>query len=84
MAAYRETLCWRCKKAVLGCSWSEKFEPVEGWDAEPTTIRNSRHYRSKTTGRIENIVKITGSYCVKSCPLFEEDDRSMRSTITGA
>ena len=33
------SLCWACKNAVpnpetgAGCSWSERFIPVEGWDA---------------------------------------------------
>lgn len=31
-------ICFDCKKAVGGCSWSEKFEPVEGWKAEPSII----------------------------------------------
>ena len=31
------TLCWSCRNAVPdrrhGCSWSECFEPVKGWEA---------------------------------------------------
>jgi hypothetical protein len=34
----KDTLCWSCKNAVpckeFGCSWSEWFEPVDGWNAE--------------------------------------------------
>lgn len=39
-AESRGTLCWRCKKAVGRCSWTEldrskkvRFEPVPGWVA---------------------------------------------------
>lgn len=33
------TLCWDCKNATDGgCSWSEKLEPVKGWEA----IENAR------------------------------------------
>lgn len=35
---YRAQLCWSCVNAVpgvnCGCSWSESFTPVEGWQAE--------------------------------------------------
>lgn len=31
------TLCWDCAKATDGgCTWSEKHEPVDGWDADET------------------------------------------------
>jgi len=30
------TLCWDCRNAIGGCSWSTLFKPVEGWKAEPT------------------------------------------------
>lgn len=51
-------LCFFCKNAVYGCSWSKRFEPVEGWTAEPTTIRYAY-----------NDVK---SYHITACPQFEE------------
>ena len=38
----REQLCCTCNKACGGCSWSKRFEPVAGWDAVPTVIRQSR------------------------------------------
>ena len=31
-----EQLCWRCKKACKGCSWSRDFKPVKGWTALPS------------------------------------------------
>lgn len=30
---FNKTICWECKNAVLGCSWSRKFKPVPGWNA---------------------------------------------------
>ena len=35
----RGTLCWECKNACGGCSWSRHFIPVSGWDAEETTLK---------------------------------------------
>lgn len=49
-------LCWRCKNACGGCSWSACFTPVNGWNAEATIIKNS-------TGD-------TCSYRIKKCPEF--------------
>ena len=34
-------LCWRCKNACGGCSWSRCLKPVDGWTAEPTIVRDS-------------------------------------------
>lgn len=55
----KQTLCWDCKKAVKECPWSANFEPVEGWDAEPTLVMAD--YRPLP------------SFHVKACPLFEPD-----------
>lgn len=49
-------LCWNCKNACGGCSWSKCFKPVEGWGATPTTIDDNE-------GNIR-------SYRVHSCPEF--------------
>ena len=32
----KESLCAECFN--FGCAWHERFEPVEGWTAEPTTV----------------------------------------------
>ena len=32
------TICWRCKNALGGCSWSKNFKPVKGWEAVATKI----------------------------------------------
>lgn len=59
------SICWDCENAVpnkkdRGCSWSIKFEPVEGWDAERSDL-NMQH-------RKDNVE----SYIVKRCPLFKQ------------
>lgn len=63
----KESICWNCKKACntdkCYCSWSEKFIPVEGWEAEETSFKNKGS---------NEIIK---SYCVISCPKFASDDR---------
>ena len=55
-----QSLCWRCKNCFGGCSWSESFEPVEGWRAERTIIQ---HFNTETP-----------SFLVRDCPLFAADD----------
>lgn len=62
-------ICFDCKKACGGCSWSEldsktlrpRFEPVPGWDAAKTFFKNGNQ-------KIE-------TYHIRACPLFERDDR---------
>ena len=56
------TLCWKCQNATGGCSWSSDFTPVEGWNAMPTRIRQSKGYKD------------TDSYIVKKCPQFVPDE----------
>lgn len=34
----RITLCWSCKNACGGCSWSKSLTPVKGWQAEKTLV----------------------------------------------
>ena len=55
----KQTLCWDCQRAVKECPWSANFEPVPGWDAEPTLLMAD--YRP------------VQSFHVKACPLFEPD-----------
>ncbi len=55
----RLTLCWGCKNATGGCSWSARLEPVPGWDAVTTAIKCSGVPAQ--------------SYHVRACPLFEAD-----------
>jgi len=51
-------LCWNCKKATGGCSWSDSFLPVDGWNAEQSFDSRGNEY----------------SYAVKECPDFVEGD----------
>ena len=55
-----QSLCWRCKNCFGGCSWSESFGPVEGWNAERTIIQ---HFNAETP-----------SFLVRDCPRFAPDD----------
>lgn len=57
------SLCWQCKRAYGLCSWSDRFVPVKGWEAEPTVIQGEKK------GRKPEI----SSYDVKKCPLFIQD-----------
>lgn len=61
------TLCWQCANAFGGCCWTGRdehgviqFQPVPGWNAEPTMI-------AAPGG------KILLSYCVFQCPEFVPD-----------
>lgn len=55
-----QSLCWNCKNCFGGCSWAERFEPVEGWRAERTIIK---YFNIETP-----------SFLVRDCPLFAVDD----------
>lgn len=66
--------CWTCENATGGCSWTEfdedtgkiKFEPVQGWDATPT----SRMVCGKT---------VMESYAIHDCPQYVPDGLSRLS-----
>lgn len=60
---HSESLCWTCKNASCGCSWSREFKPVKGWKAIATII-NSTCKGGKVS---------TPSYCVIECPEFIKD-----------
>ena len=49
-------LCWRCAKACGGCNWSRHLEPIDGWVAEITVVKDSM-------GDFQ-------SYSIKKCPEF--------------
>lgn len=53
---HKGTLCWNCKNACGGCSWSRSFTPVEGWNARETTLKSA-------DGNIQ-------SFFVTDCPEF--------------
>lgn len=57
----KETLCWSCRvPGTGGCSWDKNFQPVEGWEAEPTKLRL---WEKGGNG--------TDSFCVTACPLYQ-------------
>lgn len=51
-------LCWRCKKACGGCSWSNCLKPVKDWIADPIIIKGK-----DGGGDIQ-------SYKIHKCPEF--------------
>lgn len=50
--------CSECKNFAGGCEWSDRFEPVKGWEAEPTVI-----------GRDSYPIH---SYRITFCPKYEK------------
>lgn len=75
-------ICIDCLNACGKCPWTAvdpktgaiRFEPVEGWDAEEVTLL----LRTDSNG---NRV-IVQTYKIKSCPLFEKDDRKHKRDTT--
>lgn len=61
MAEQRQQLCWSCAKACGGCPWSDRFEPVQGWDAESCR----RVYRDAAVG-----TRYIDSYTIRECPEY--------------
>lgn len=70
------TLCWQCRKACGGCSWTSwdfkrerpRFEPVEGWEAVPRML----YAADKARGGVQ-------SYEVRHCPEFKPDQNVRRA-----
>ena len=67
------TLCWSCENSVpriedgvytRGCNWSVNKKPVEGWEAEPRTLRHNG------AG-----LEFTKSFHVISCPQYIKSRR---------
>lgn len=58
----KPTICWTCARSRpipgIGCPWARKFRPVEGWEAEETTITSA-------SGNSH-----IASYRVCACPLY--------------
>ena len=52
-------LCFSCKNACGGCSWSRCGEPVDGWVATPTIILQNAEEKN--------------SYSISECPQYEYD-----------
>ena len=62
-------LCWRCSKSCGGCSWSRRFQPIQGWEAEPTIVKQISNRRDAAGKRIYITIK---SYKITACPMFKE------------
>lgn len=63
----KANICINCKNAVPdnrghGCPWSERFDPVHGWTAEPSVLR-------------AGYGKPIETYRITACPMFDRDDR---------
>ena len=58
----RNTLCWKCAKAVGYCTWSHHLEPVVGWEAIEYPAAD---YEQGRFAKMPN-------YKVLSCPEFIE------------
>lgn len=54
-------LCWTCRKACGGCSWSRSFVPVRGWTATPSHIPSNGEYAD--------------TYNITECPEYMPDKR---------
>ena len=63
---FTPSLCWDCKRACCGCSWSQSFTPIRGWVATPTKLKLHNERGVKTP-------KFTTTYVVHECPQFERD-----------
>lgn len=65
----KETLCWDCEKALGYCPWSERFDPVPGWNATPTKIP----LYDGNGGYMD-------SFLVHECPMFVPDCKGVKIT----
>ena len=67
----KQTLCWKCKKALGDCPWTKLdedtreilFQPVDGWVAEKTSLLMYSY---------DGTPRHVTSYTVESCPQYEE------------
>ena len=59
---HKDQPCWTCTKSCGGCSWSARFEPVEGWEAKETAIHHG-FYHGKARDE--------ASYAIIRCPEYE-------------
>lgn len=54
--------CWDCKNACGGCSWSAKFEPVDGWKA-----------REVIRPTYNTVAGVYQSYAIDFCPEYDPE-----------
>lgn len=60
-------ICWNCKNACGGCSWSREFKPVKGWTATPTNIIGNNY--------------IIPSYSITACPKYIPENKNFKVKI---
>ena len=66
-------ICFDCKNACGGCSWTEfnpetkqtRFEPVPGWTAKPVVLN---------VGAAKGQVRLVETYHITNCPQFVRDE----------
>lgn len=58
----KDQLCFSCKNACGGCSWSKTFTPVDGWEAKECKIPRTN-------------IK---TYKIKKCPEYVFDGTCVR------
>lgn len=68
-ALQRFSLCWQCRNFSGGCSWSQDFTPVSGWDADFRPLKVFCGLEDDGTQRYRNET----SYFVRKCPEFIAD-----------
>lgn len=68
-SSWKTNICFDCKKACGGCSWSERFEPVPGWKAKKVVQKSI----------VDKKVRVCDTYQIVSCPLFERDEKRKRN-----
>lgn len=71
---YKPTLCWSCKNACGGCSWSKSFAPVEGWTARPTKVVKWGRWKTKSGKSVRRAYE-EQSYHVEACPLYQREKK---------
>lgn len=66
-------ICFDCRNACGGCSWTEinpdtkqpRFEPVPGWTAKPVLLN---------VGALRDRARLIETYHVTKCPQFIPDE----------
>lgn len=56
------SLCWNCKNALGGCSWSKSYVPIKGWKAIRSDVKTALH-------------TYVESYFVLECPEYVKEKR---------
>lgn len=65
-----DSLCCSCNTSSPECPWKDKYNPVDGWEAEET--------------RLCGVGGLVKSYFVKECPLYKADERIENELTEGS